>query len=81
MKIQSILIFLLTKYPPSFSLFFYSCLLCSYFRTWKEGEFIVFDDSFEHEVWHRGVKTRLVLIVDLWHPDLTAKQKSQLSPI
>lgn len=31
----------------------------------------VFDDSFEHEAWHDGEKTRVILIVDLWHPDLS----------
>ena len=31
----------------------------------------VFDDSFEHEAWHDGSKTRVILIVDFWHPDLT----------
>lgn len=50
-------------------------------RTWHEGEFIVFDDSFEHEVWHNGTEHRLVLIVDLWHPDLTLAQRSALTPI
>lgn len=50
-------------------------------RTWKEGKFIIFDDSFEHEVWHDGKESRLVLIVDFWHPELTAQQKRSLSPI
>jgi len=50
-------------------------------RTWKEGEFVIFDDSFEHEVWHKGDSYRLVLIVDVWHPQLTPQDKSQLSPI
>lgn len=50
-------------------------------REWKEGKFIVFDDSFEHEVWHQGNKARIVLIVDLWHPELTAAEKATLSPI
>lgn len=31
----------------------------------------MFDDSFEHEAWHDGDETRLILIVDFWHPDLT----------
>lgn len=42
---------------------------------------MVFDDSFEHEVWHNGTETRLVLIVDVWHPDLTTDQHQSLSPI
>lgn len=39
-------------------------------RTWQEGRVLVFDDSFEHEVWNDGVGTRVVLILDIWHPDL-----------
>lgn len=50
-------------------------------RTWKEGKFIVFDDSFEHEVWHDGTEPRLVLIVDVWHPELTEEQKRTLTAI
>lgn len=37
----------------------------------KAGEAFVWDHSFEHEAWHEGSETRLVLIVDIWHPDLT----------
>jgi aspartate beta-hydroxylase len=43
-------------------------------RTWTEGEWIVFDDSFEHELWNRGDRERLVLIVDVWHPDLSVPE-------
>ncbi len=50
-------------------------------RKWIEGKFIIFDDSFEHEVWHDGKDFRLVLIVDLWHPDLNETQKKLLTPI
>jgi len=35
------------------------------------GEAFVWDHSFEHEAWHEGPETRVVLIVDIWHPDLT----------
>ncbi|GIY64666.1 hypothetical protein CDAR_103141 [Caerostris darwini] len=50
-------------------------------RTWEEGKVILFDDSFEHEVWHNGTAPRLVLIADFWHPELTAYQKKNLTPI
>ena len=39
-------------------------------RAWREGECLVFDDSYEHEVWHDGAGDRIVLICDMWHPDL-----------
>lgn len=42
--------------------------------TWEEGKVIVFDDSFEHEVWNNSTASRIVLIIDIWHPDLTPAQ-------
>ena len=38
---------------------------------WRDGECLVFDDSFEHEVWHDGDDERIVLILDFWHPELS----------
>lgn len=40
-------------------------------RAWEEGKCLVFEDSFEHEVWNRSGSRRIVFIADLWHPDLT----------
>ena len=48
---------------------------------WREGKVFVFDDSFDHEVWHEGGEDRLVLIVDLWHPELSERERAVLSPI
>ena len=39
-------------------------------RRWAEGEVLLFDDSFEHEVWNETEQPRVVLIVDIWHPQL-----------
>ena len=38
---------------------------------WSEGKMTVFDDSFEHEVVHTSNKTRVVLIIDIQHPELS----------
>lgn len=43
-------------------------------RQWKEGKCLVFDDCFEHEAWNHSTKARLVLVVDLWHPDLSSRE-------
>ena len=51
------------------------------FLTWKEGEIIVFDESFEHEVWQEAKSERIVLIVDIWHPELDEITKASLTPI
>ncbi|MFJ9442564.1 aspartyl/asparaginyl beta-hydroxylase domain-containing protein [Kitasatospora sp. NPDC101235] len=37
---------------------------------WTQGSCLVFDDSFEHEVWHTGDAPRVVLLMDVWHPRL-----------
>ena len=37
----------------------------------------MFDDSFEHEVWcdAKGKVPRVILIVDVWHANVTARMK------
>jgi aspartate beta-hydroxylase len=43
-------------------------------RRWENGRCLVFDDHFEHEAWNRTDHDRLVLIVDIWHPDLDSEE-------
>ncbi len=40
-------------------------------RAWEPGRVWVFDDSFIHEAWNSSASTRVVLIWDIWHPELT----------
>ena len=44
--------------------------------TWQEGEMMVFDDSFEHEVIHESNSTRIVLILDINHPGLSEEKRA-----
>ncbi|KAK3239832.1 hypothetical protein CYMTET_50263 [Cymbomonas tetramitiformis] len=44
-------------------------------RRWAEGKVMLFDDSFEHQVHNETEEARLVLIVDLWHPELDTDEK------
>jgi hypothetical protein len=48
-------------------------------RLWAEGSCTVFDDSWEHEVHNRSDFLRAVLLVDVWHPDLTADQMDEIA--
>jgi Aspartyl/Asparaginyl beta-hydroxylase len=48
-------------------------------RGWAKGKSMAFDDSFEHEVVHEGDQERIVLVVDVWHPSLTAGDIEVLS--
>ena len=43
-------------------------------RGWQPGRLTAFDDSFDHEVWHRGIAERVVLTFDVWAPDLTDEE-------
>ncbi|XP_066482314.1 aspartyl/asparaginyl beta-hydroxylase isoform X7 [Tiliqua scincoides] len=50
-------------------------------RIWEEGKVLIFDDSFEHEVWQDANRYRLIFIVDVWHPELTQQQRRTLPAI
>jgi aspartyl/asparaginyl beta-hydroxylase (cupin superfamily) len=43
-------------------------------RRWEVGKALLFDDSFEHEAWNDSDEERVVLLFDLWHPDLVPKE-------
>ena len=43
-------------------------------RAWEEGRVLVFDDSFEHEVWNHSDSLRIVLFVNFWHPCFEAAE-------
>ena len=48
---------------------------------WEEGKVIAFDDSVEHEAWNNSAFYRLVLIFDIWRPELTQTERDQITAI
>lgn len=48
-------------------------------HVWREGEAVVFDDTYEHEAWNRSSSTRVVLIIDVWNPQLTAAERDAVA--
>jgi aspartate beta-hydroxylase len=49
-------------------------------RTWIEGKACIFDDSVEHEAWNRNPgRLRVVLIFDVWRPELTDAERAFVS--
>lgn len=50
-------------------------------HVWQEGRCVVFDDTYEHEAWNRSDKTRVVLILDTWHPDLSEAERAALTDL
>ena len=50
-------------------------------REWREGEALIFDDSIEHEAWNRSKETRIILLFDIWRPEITEEEKHALVAI
>ncbi len=45
-------------------------------RQWKEGQALIFDDSMEHEAWNGSARARVVLLFDIWRPELSEEERS-----
>ena len=45
------------------------------------GEVWAFDDSINHEAWNNSTEDRIVLIFDVWHPDLTEQERRDITSL
>jgi len=45
-------------------------------REWVEGKAWVFDDTIEHEAWNPTASTRVILLFEIWRPDLTSEERA-----
>ncbi|WP_088185288.1 aspartyl/asparaginyl beta-hydroxylase domain-containing protein [Sphingobium sp. Z007] len=48
-------------------------------RRWRRGEMLIFDDSIEHEAWNRSADTRVVLLFEVWRPEIDAEERDALT--
>ncbi|MFT7286557.1 MAG: aspartate beta-hydroxylase [Halieaceae bacterium] len=53
----------------------------NYTRPWVEGEGFVFDDSIEHEAWNDSDAERVVLLFDIWRPELSEEERRWVSEL
>ena len=44
-------------------------------REWSVGKAWAFDDTIEHEAWNDSDHTRVILLFDVWRPELTAEER------
>jgi aspartyl/asparaginyl beta-hydroxylase (cupin superfamily) len=44
-------------------------------RDWVQGKGWAFDDSIEHEAWNGSDRTRVILLFDVWRPELTEEER------
>lgn len=45
-------------------------------RQWAEGKAWAFDDTIEHEAWNATDRTRVILLFDVWRPELSAEERA-----
>ena len=50
-------------------------------RQWVEGELMAFDDTVEHEAWNGAPEDRLVLIFDVWRPEIEPIERAQINAL
>jgi ornithine lipid ester-linked acyl 2-hydroxylase len=50
-------------------------------REWIVGEAFVFDDTIEHEAWNDSDELRVVLIIDLWPPELSSGDRGAVAAV
>jgi hypothetical protein len=50
-------------------------------RQWEEGKLLIFDDSIEHEAWNDSMEDRVVLIFDIWRPDLSEQERREVGAL
>lgn len=50
-------------------------------RKWNEGELLVFDDTVEHEAWNDSSSDRIILIFDVWRPEITIEERRAITAL
>jgi aspartyl/asparaginyl beta-hydroxylase (cupin superfamily) len=50
-------------------------------RAWVPGQAWVFDDTIDHEAWNDSEQLRVVLIFDIWHPQLSAAERALITEL
>jgi len=46
---------------------------------WEAGNALFFDDTYAHHVWNKTGADRVVLLFDLWHPDLAPEERDAVT--
>lgn len=50
-------------------------------RPWEVGKLLIFDDTIEHEAWNDSDEDRVILIFDIWRPELTMEERRAVAAI
>ncbi len=50
-------------------------------REWRDGEAWLFDDTIEHEAWNDSPEDRIILIFDVWRPELSEAERAMVADL
>src|ERR1051325_3723625 len=50
-------------------------------REWVEGETLIFDDTIEHEAWNDSDRLRVILLFDIWRPELSEEERRAVTAL
>lgn len=50
-------------------------------RQWEEGKLLIFDDTIEHEAWNDGASRRVVLLFEIWRPEIDEEERAALTAL
>lgn len=50
-------------------------------RQWQQGKAWAFDDTIEHEAWNSSDETRVILIFDVWRPELDEEERQLVAAL
>ncbi len=50
-------------------------------REWQEGKLLIFDDSIEHEAKNPSSEIRIILLFEIWRPELSEAERQGISAI
>jgi aspartyl/asparaginyl beta-hydroxylase (cupin superfamily) len=50
-------------------------------RYWEEGKAWVFDDTMQHEARNASDKLRVILIFDIWRPELSREERELVAAL
>jgi aspartyl/asparaginyl beta-hydroxylase (cupin superfamily) len=48
-------------------------------RSWEEGKMLIFDDSIEHEAWNSSEKDRVILLFEIWRPEIDEQERQLIT--
>lgn len=48
-------------------------------RPWEEGRMLIFDDSIEHEAWNSSANDRVILLFEIWRPEIDEQERQLIT--